>query len=76
MQKNWFAQGKALLYAERQRAYQGMLKVKLEQIIPDPPGYRDLDKKFLKLKQTLQKGRYKRLDAKNHIPAIVTRPLK
>lgn len=74
MQQDWFTQGEARLTAEWQRVYQGTFKVKIEQIEFDPPRHRNLDKRVLgQLEQVFRNGQCKRLDAENHIPAIVAR---
>lgn len=74
MQQNWFTEGELRLVAEWRRTYLGTFKVNLDQIEFVPPLPRNLDYKNMeRLRQEFQKGRCRRLDAENHIPAIVAR---
>lgn len=62
------------MVAERGLKYQGTARVSLDQIQFDPPLPRNLDPKNLeRLEQVFRTDRCRRLDVKNHIPAITSR---
>ncbi|KAJ5198755.1 uncharacterized protein N7498_007872 [Penicillium cinerascens] len=74
MQRNVFTDEEVQLASERRLKYLGTAKVRLNEIMFNPPLPEDLDPKNLeRLREIFRKHRCRRLDIENHVPAIVSR---